>query len=95
MPLVSTDDGPVVAAIAGAISLTLAVGLWFLHRWAWTGVMLWHGVVLASGLLAYLHGEEPHAELAISVLVVFYLNQSEVQGAFHRRRPSTDAELVA
>jgi hypothetical protein len=95
MPLVSTDDEPLVAAVAAGISLALAIGLWFLRRWAWTGVMLWHGMVLAFGLLAYLRGEEPYGQMAVSVLVIFYLNQSEVQAAFRRRRPPTSTELPA
>ena len=94
LPLISTDDQPVVAAIAAAISLTLAIGLWFLKKWAWTGVMLYQGVVLASGLLGYIRGEEPLAQLAIGVLIVFYLNQAEVQAAF-RRQPGNGSEQIA
>jgi LPXTG-motif cell wall-anchored protein len=95
MPLVSTDEESTLAAVAAGISLALAIGLWFLRRWAWTGVMLWHGVVLATGLLAYLRGEEPYAELAVSVLVILYLNQTDVQSAFRRRRQPAATEMPA
>ena len=94
LPLVSTDDQAVVAVVAAAISLTLAVGLWLLKKWAWTGVMLYQGLVLASGLLGYIRGEEPLAQLAIGVLIVFYLNQAEVQAAF-RRYPNDGSEQIA
>ena len=92
MPLVSTEDEPVGAAIAAVIGLALAFGLWRLNRWAWTGMMLWHGLILATGLVAYLRGEQPFLELAISVVVVFYLNQSEVQRAFRRHDAPAHAE---
>ncbi|MGD9892156.1 MAG: hypothetical protein AB7U18_12795, partial [Dehalococcoidia bacterium] len=85
LPLISTDDQPIVAAGAAAVSLTLVVGLWLLQRWAWTGVMLYQGVLLGSGLVGYIRGEEPFFQLAIGVLIVFYLNQREVQEAFHRQ----------
>lgn len=94
LPLISTDNQPIVAAIAAAISLSLAIGLWFLQKWAWTGVMLYQGVALASGLLGFVRGEEPFTQLAIGVLIVFYLNQSEVQAAF-RRQPTDGSEQMA
>lgn len=92
MPLVSTEEQPVGAAIAGVIGLALAFGLWRLQRWAWTGMMLWHGLILTTGLVAYLRGERPFLELVISVVVVFYLNQSEVQRAFQHHDPPPHAE---
>jgi hypothetical protein len=85
LPLVSTDDQPFVAGVGGAISLTLALGLWFLRKWAWTGVMLYQGVVLTSGLIGYIDGEEPFFQLALGMVIVFYLNQREVQEAFRRQ----------
>jgi hypothetical protein len=94
LPLISTDDQLIVAAVAAAISLTLAIGLWFLKKWAWTGVMLYQGVVLASGLLGCIRGEEPFAQLALGILIVFYLNQAEVQAAF-RRQPANGSEQMA
>jgi len=92
LPLISTEDEPGVATAATVIALVLAGGLWFLRRWAWIGVMLWHGIILGTSLLAYIRGETPYAEMAISMIIVFYLNQSDVEGAFRRRSVTEHSE---
>src|SRR5215213_1202502 len=85
LPRVSTESDPEFAAIVAAIDLVLAFGLWRLQRWAWTGVMIWRGLVFLSlDLIAYAQGESPYVELLFSIVIVFYLNQSEVQRAFLR-----------
>lgn len=84
---ITTESEPEVAAVIAAIDLALAIGLWMLFRWAWTMVMLWRGLILAGALLAYLRGEQPYWEMATSIIVIFYLNQAEVQSAFRRRGP--------
>ncbi len=74
----------VLLAIA-AWGLLVAIGLWRLQRWAWTATMIWVGLVMALALLSYFHGHPSYSVMAVSVLQVFYLNQSEVQRAFLRR----------
>lgn len=83
----------VVLAVTGAAlgiwGLAVAVGLWRLQRWAWTATMIWVGVVMALALSAYWSGNASYSVMVLSVLQVFYLNQSETQRAFLRRQEAT------
>ncbi|MCB9457821.1 MAG: hypothetical protein H6671_17700 [Anaerolineaceae bacterium] len=62
--------------------LVIAFGLWRLRRWAWLALMLSLGVTMALYLGAYLAGQPPYISMLIKVVMVFYLNQSEVRQAF-------------
>jgi hypothetical protein len=66
----------------GGIGLILSVGLWRLQRWAWVATMLWAGVNMAQALYAYFWGEPQYSAMALSVVIVLYLNQRDVQLAF-------------
>jgi hypothetical protein len=78
-----------------AFSLLLAFGLWRLHRWAWTVMMLWTGLGLTADLVDYLHGDPNYLLMLESVIVVFYLNQREVQEAFGQRPSRAPVETAA
>jgi len=60
----------------------IAAGLWRLKRWAWVAVMLWTGLTLAGALAYYLQGKPEYALMVEGVVIVFYLNQRDVQQAF-------------
>jgi hypothetical protein len=78
---------PAIAASlsAAAVTLLAAVGLWRLRRWAWVLVMLIVGLRMAENLWQYVMlGDRPYVEMLGDVLIVFYLNQREVQRAFER-----------
>jgi hypothetical protein len=75
-----------------AIGLIIAAGLWRLKRWAWVAVMLWVGVSMTSALVAYANGEPRYPVMALSVLIVFYLNQRDIQQAFRGGRGVPRAE---
>lgn len=64
------------------LGLAIALGLWWLQRWAWVAAMLWVGANMTAALIAWFNGPAPYPLMALSVLVVFYLNQSDVQRAF-------------
>ena len=85
------DDSNVALIIGGVIlawQLTLAIGLWFLKRWAWFLIMIQLGVSMAVCLWAYSQGAQLYVYMLINVIMVFYLNQNDVQHAFgHNRRP--------
>ena len=79
---------------AGAYALVLSIGglvvafgLLRLRRWAWVVTMLWVGLIMAEQLAFYFKGEDAnYVVMAVSIVQVFYLNLSEVQGAFARRQ---------
>jgi hypothetical protein len=86
---VPADSSVTLATLGAAIALgglLVAVGLWRLHSWAWTATMIWVGVVMGLALLAYLQGHASYIVMALSVVQVFYLNQSDVQRVFGRIR---------
>jgi hypothetical protein len=68
--------------IFGLVGLVLAVGLLSQRRWAWVGTMIWAGLNMAIGLVAFHHGTPHYISMALSVVAVFYLNLREVQVAF-------------
>jgi hypothetical protein len=67
------------------VELVIAFGLWRLKRWAWVLIMIRRGVGMALNLWLYANGEPLYLDMLLSVIVVFYLNQREVQQAFERR----------
>ncbi|MCK9520263.1 MAG: hypothetical protein M0R74_14750 [Dehalococcoidia bacterium] len=82
---VPSDEGAVLVAAGVAIvvgGLLVSLGLWRLQRWAWTATMVWVGVVMALALSSYFHGNPSYVVMGLSVMQVFYLNQSEVQRVF-------------
>jgi hypothetical protein len=83
------DTSALIVALAGLIA---AIGLVCLQRWAWVATMLWVGCVMAAELVLYYRGDSPnYAVMAISVVQVLYLNQSDVQKAFERGHPERAA----
>lgn len=66
----------------GGIGLIVSVGLWRLQRWAWVATMSWAGINMAQALWAYWIGEPQYSAMALSVVIVLYLNQRDVQLAF-------------
>ena len=66
----------------GMVGLIVSVGLWGLQRWAWVATMSWAGINMAQALWAYWIGDPQYAAMALSVVIVLYLNQRDVQLAF-------------
>lgn len=67
------------------------IGLIFLRRWAWTFTMILTGFFLLMGIVRYFSGSPNYFNLAVNVIVVFYMNQREVQRPFLRGK---DREMV-
>lgn len=67
----------------GVVGLLLSVGLFTLKRSAWVLTMLWAGLNLATSLYNWYEGHPGYFAMVLSVIAVYYLNQREVQAAFH------------
>lgn len=65
--------------------LVLIFGLLWLRRWAWVLVMVQVGLLMILDLWSYFIGEPAYFSMIANVVMVFYLNQREVQLAFRRR----------
>lgn len=70
-----------------ALRLMIITGFWFLKRWGWVLLMVQLGLVMLVDLYTYFNGVPHFLSMLNSVLVVFYLNQREVQLAFQVRKP--------
>jgi phosphoglycerol transferase MdoB-like AlkP superfamily enzyme len=64
------------------LEASIVVGLWRMQRFAWVLIMIQVGLSMAFDLWGYLHGYPSHISMLIDVIIVFYLNQREVQRAF-------------
>jgi len=68
------------------LSLLSVYGLWRMQRWAWFITMLDLGLSMSIGLYSYYYGDPDYWTMFFNVVMVFYLNQREVQNAFIRKR---------
>jgi hypothetical protein len=64
------------------VTLITVAGLWQLKHWAWVLLMVQIGVSLGLSLWAYFSDSPQYGAMAIGVITVFYLNQSDVRRAF-------------
>ena len=76
----------VSSAAAGLLAVPIA-GFFFLKRWAWVLGMILVGVWLSFNIWLHFHGRPQYLEMLVGVVLVFYLNQRDVQQAFRRRKP--------
>ncbi len=89
----------VTLALMVVVNLICAVGLWRRQRWAWFLTMLQLGVFMLSDLYSFFSGDPPGTyawSMLLNVVMVFYLNQREVQALFMRKlRAESPAESPA
>lgn len=84
LPFVLPEDfsfGLVMVLLALLLFL-LAVSLRRMKRWAWIAVVFMQGFSLLSALLEYFRNKPNFTGMLLSIVIVFYLNQSEVQEIF-------------
>jgi hypothetical protein len=74
-------------AIEVVLSAVTLYGLWGMRRWAWYLVMLSLGLTMVTELYRYFFDQPDYWSMLFAVVMVFYLNQREVQQAFARHRP--------
>ncbi len=65
---------------------SIAVGLWRLQRFAWMLIMIQVGLDMLLDLWGYFNGHSSYVTMLMNVIIVFYLNQREVQRAFSGAR---------
>lgn len=81
----------IISLIGIVFRLLLIFGLLWLRRWAWVLVMVQVGVLMILDLWSYIGGESVYLSMITNVVMVFYLNQREVQLAFRRRGERVEA----
>jgi len=81
----------IISLVGIVFRLLLIFGLLWLRRWAWVLVMVQVGVLMILDLWSYFGGEPAYLSMITNVVMVFYLNQREVQLAFRRRGDRVEA----
>ena len=77
-----SDQYDFIIFLINTPSILIAYAIWRLKRWAWIMVMLQSGIHMAVDFNYYLQGEAPFAQMFINIVIVFYLNQHDVQHIF-------------
>ena len=70
------------AGVLAAVSLVIALGIWFLQPWAWVLAMVGTGIGLAFDILGWMNGRPTYLSMLFGVVIAFYLNQSAVRRRF-------------
>ena len=71
--------------------VVITVGFWWLKRWAWFLFMIQLGISMAFDLGLYAYGNPDYLGMLRDVIMVFYLNQREVQQVFEHKAPVPEA----
>jgi hypothetical protein len=72
--------------------LLATLGLLFLKRWGWTLTMVLTGMGLFFSIYNYFQGNPNYLAMGLYLVIVFYLNQREVQSPFRRKNPQWSRE---
>jgi uncharacterized membrane protein (DUF2068 family) len=64
--------------------LLAAIGLWRLRRWGWVLNMVLISYAMAYDAVLYFRGTPHYFPMLVNVLMVFYLNQQDVQSLFEQ-----------
>lgn len=76
------------ALIMGGVCLISSVGILRLRSWAWLMALIAQAINLFAEIINYTRGQANYMSLLVSTIIVFALNQRDVQIAFrvaHRR----------
>ena len=80
--VVITEEALLFAVIL--LQLMIAIGLWRMQRWAWFAMMVFVGWTMVVDIWRVMYGEADYPGMLLNVIMVFYLNQRDVQRAFIR-----------
>ena len=86
-----SDIDRVLRLLSAGGYLAVAIGIWTLRRWAWVALMIVVGIALGEGIIRYLRHEPRYLIMLFNVLIVFYLNQRNVQRLFRPDQPEAAA----
>ena len=64
------------------VQIAIIIGLWRLKRWGWFLVMLTNGLSMFLNIWAYFYSRPNYIAMLVSVVIVLYMNQREVQQTF-------------
>ena len=81
----TSDSQHLIAALVLLIDiwgLGIIYGLWLYRSWAWPVLMVQTGTNLLVMLVNYFEGHPHYLDMVVSVLIVFYLNQTEIRQRF-------------
>jgi ABC-type uncharacterized transport system permease subunit len=84
--LVEVVTSGVGLLILGLLSAAVAFQLLRITRYAWLMAMSLQGIILFTTLVAYLRQQPNYLLMASGVILVFYLNQSEVQAVMRGKQ---------
>jgi hypothetical protein len=84
--LVLDPQAMIPTLIIAIVNLITVGGLLLLKRWAWVATMVLAGISMAVGLMLYFEGRPLYVTMLLNVILVFYLNQRDVQATFEHRR---------
>ena len=88
--LVADQQAMIPSLIIATVNLITVAGLLLLKRWAWVMSMVLAGISMAIGLVVYFEGRPLYVTMLLNVILVFYLNQRDVQATFTRRFPGEE-----
>lgn len=71
--------------------LLAVIGLLLLKRWGWIITMIMTGIGLTFTIWSYFDGNPRYIPMLINIVIVFYLNQRDVQSPFLNRANSEGA----
>jgi hypothetical protein len=72
--------------VLGFLAILIAMQLFMMKNYAWLMAMSLQGIILLTSLIAYLRHEPNFIPMAFGVVLVFYLNQSEIQSVMRGRQ---------
>lgn len=85
------------ALVMGGVGLVSGIGILRLRSWAWLMAMIAQGINLLAEMVNYTRGQSSYISLVVSTIIVFSLNQRDVQIAFrvaHRREDPASVRTV-
>jgi uncharacterized membrane protein (DUF2068 family) len=80
------------ALMLGSFGLVSGIGLLRQRPWAWLMAMILQGINLTNELFSYARGSAIYPNMALSVLIVLYLNARDIQRAFSAAQHRDDPE---
>ena len=72
--------------VLGLLTGAVALQLLRMSRYAWLFAMSLQGVILLTSLIAFFRQQPNYLLMASGVILVFYLNQNEVQAVMREKR---------